>query len=102
VLLAPPAGPAAWAPRLTGCRRTGARRGWTLNYIINTHHHSDHTGGNLALKAQTGCTIVGPRADRCVLGQLLRAGGSGGGGCGLGDVAGLLAGGLLRCWLALH
>ena len=38
--------------------------GWTLTHIFNTHHHWDHTGGNLALKDATGCTIVGPRADR--------------------------------------
>jgi hydroxyacylglutathione hydrolase len=40
-----------------------AERGWKLDYILNTHHHSDHAGGNLALKAQTGCVIVGSRAD---------------------------------------
>ena len=39
-------------------------RGWRLTHILNTHHHSDHVGANLALKAATGCTIVGPRADR--------------------------------------
>lgn len=38
--------------------------GWTLTHILNTHHHGDHTGGNLALKEKYGCTIVGPRADR--------------------------------------
>jgi hydroxyacylglutathione hydrolase len=38
--------------------------GWTLTHILNTHHHFDHTGGNLALKEMTGCTIVGPKADR--------------------------------------
>lgn len=27
------------------------------------HHHSDHVGGNLALKTQFGATIVGPAAD---------------------------------------
>ena len=41
-----------------------AETGWTLTHILNTHHHGDHTGGNLEIKAQTGCTIVGPRADR--------------------------------------
>lgn len=41
-----------------------AETGWTLTHILNTHHHGDHTGGNLELKAQTGCTIVGPSADR--------------------------------------
>ncbi len=41
-----------------------AEKGWTLTHILNTHHHTDHTGGNMALKQATGCTIVGPRADR--------------------------------------
>ncbi|WP_374444753.1 hydroxyacylglutathione hydrolase [Stella sp.] len=39
-------------------------RGWRLTHILNTHHHGDHTGANLALKAAHGCTIVGPAADR--------------------------------------
>ena len=38
-------------------------KGWRLTHILNTHHHADHAGGNLELKRQTGCTIVGPRAD---------------------------------------
>ena len=38
-------------------------KGWRLTHILNTHHHADHAGGNLALKKRTGCTIVGPRAD---------------------------------------
>jgi hydroxyacylglutathione hydrolase len=41
-----------------------AETGWNLTHVLNTHHHPDHTGGNLALKEKTGCTIVGPRADR--------------------------------------
>jgi hydroxyacylglutathione hydrolase len=40
------------------------RRGWSLTHILNTHHHGDHVGANEELKAATGCTIVGPRADR--------------------------------------
>jgi hydroxyacylglutathione hydrolase len=38
-------------------------KGWTLTYIWNTHHHGDHAGGNLRIKAATGCRIIGPRAD---------------------------------------
>jgi len=38
-------------------------RGMKLAYVLNTHHHGDHTGGNLALKAETGCKIVGARLD---------------------------------------
>ena len=40
-----------------------AERGWRLTHILNTHHHHDHAGGNLELKAATGCRIIGPRAD---------------------------------------
>ncbi|MAF82935.1 MAG: hydroxyacylglutathione hydrolase [Gammaproteobacteria bacterium] len=40
-----------------------AETGWTLNYILNTHHHHDHTGGNLELKEKTGCKIVGSMAE---------------------------------------
>ena len=39
------------------------RLGWTLTHILNTHHHHDHTGGNLELKQATGCTIVGNAHD---------------------------------------
>ena len=40
-----------------------SRKGWRLTHILNTHHHFDHAGGNLALKAATQCEIIGPRAD---------------------------------------
>ena len=40
-----------------------ADRGWTLDWILSTHHHADHTGGNLELKEATGCRIAGPKAD---------------------------------------
>ena len=39
------------------------RLGWRLTHVLNTHHHHDHTGGNLELKRATGCTIVGNRDD---------------------------------------
>ena len=35
------------------------RRGWKLTHILNTHHHWDHTGGNLELK-KDGVVIIGP------------------------------------------
>ena len=38
-------------------------RNWKLDYILNTHHHWDHTGGNLELKQRTGCIVYGPTAD---------------------------------------
>ncbi|WP_420608186.1 hydroxyacylglutathione hydrolase [Novosphingopyxis sp.] len=39
------------------------KRDWTITQIWNTHWHPDHTGGNEAIKAATGCTITGPRAE---------------------------------------
>jgi hydroxyacylglutathione hydrolase len=36
---------------------------WQLTYIFNTHHHSDHVGGNLQLKQQTGCKIIAAQTD---------------------------------------
>jgi hydroxyacylglutathione hydrolase len=38
-------------------------KGWRLTHILTTHHHGDHTAGNLPLKAETRCTIIGPRAE---------------------------------------
>lgn len=38
-------------------------RSWKLDYILNTHHHHDHVGGNTSLKSSQGCVIVGPKAD---------------------------------------
>ena len=41
-------------------------KGWTLDRILTTHHHSDHVEANLALKHAYGCSITGParEADR--------------------------------------
>ncbi len=38
-------------------------KGWQLDYIFNTHHHDDHVGGNLMLKEETGCEIIGFEGD---------------------------------------
>jgi len=37
------------------------KTGWPLALILNTHWHPDHAGGNAAVKAATGCEIVGPQ-----------------------------------------
>lgn len=40
-----------------------AAKGWRLSHILNTHHHGDHTGGNVELKRATGAIVVGARKD---------------------------------------
>lgn len=44
--------------------RALAAKEWKLSLILNTHHHSDHVGGNLELKRQTGCAVIGSNRDR--------------------------------------
>ena len=51
--------PSVTAPVLERARTLG----WRITHILNTHHHPDHTGGNLEIKAATGCVIVGPGHD---------------------------------------
>lgn len=50
-------------PEVAPIEKALAETGWKLTHILNTHHHNDHAGGNLELKASTGCIVVGPRAD---------------------------------------
>jgi hydroxyacylglutathione hydrolase len=38
----------------------------TLRMILSTHHHGDHTGGNITLRKKTGCRIIG--GDRRIAG----------------------------------
>lgn len=40
-----------------------SEKGWQLTHIFTTHHHHDHTEGHEALKAETGCEIIGPRGE---------------------------------------
>ncbi|KAH7300345.1 hypothetical protein KP509_24G057400 [Ceratopteris richardii] len=35
-----------------------------LSFILNTHHHWDHTGGNIDLKRRYNAKVVGPYADK--------------------------------------
>jgi len=51
--------PAEAEPVVAACNRLGR----PLTHILNTHHHWDHTGGNLELKRTFGCTIVGAAHD---------------------------------------
>lgn len=39
------------------------KNNWQLTYILNTHHHADHIGGNRDLKAATQCKVIGSKAD---------------------------------------
>lgn len=43
---------------------TLAMFGWNLTHVLATHHHDDHIGGAARIKEATGCTVIGPRADR--------------------------------------
>lgn len=52
-------------------------RGWHLTHILNTHHHPDHVGGNLAIKEATGCRILGPRNEAAKIPGLDQALGEG-------------------------
>ena len=38
-------------------------RGWKIGAVWNTHWHPDHTGGNAAIKAATGATVIAPAAE---------------------------------------
>ncbi|XP_077253011.1 putative hydroxyacylglutathione hydrolase 2, chloroplastic [Tasmannia lanceolata] len=40
------------------------RKRRNLTYILNTHHHYDHTGGNMELKARYGAKVIGSVSDK--------------------------------------
>lgn len=65
------------APEAESVKRALGETGWRLTHILTTHYHSDHTSGNLALKSETGCTIVGPRAEAAKIPGLDQAVGEG-------------------------
>ncbi len=50
-------------PEVGPINKALAEKGWKLTHILNTHHHFDHAGGNLALKEEWGCIIVGSASD---------------------------------------
>ena len=40
------------------------KRNIKLNYILNTHHHFDHIGGNIELKKEYNAKIIGFEGDK--------------------------------------
>ncbi len=40
------------------CLAVARNRGWDITQILNTHEHGDHTGGNRAMVAATGATLL--------------------------------------------
>jgi hydroxyacylglutathione hydrolase len=40
------------------CLATAKARGWRITQLLNTHEHSDHTGGNAAVVAATGAKVI--------------------------------------------
>jgi hydroxyacylglutathione hydrolase len=65
VLIHDPSGATASidAPEAKAVEAALEEKGWKLTHIFTTHHHGDHTGGNLALKRAWSATVVGPRGE---------------------------------------
>lgn len=40
------------------CLAAARDRGWTITQVLNTHEHGDHIGGNKAVIAATGATLL--------------------------------------------
>ncbi len=48
------------------------QQNWQLTYILNTHHHHDHVGGNVELKKATQCKIAGSKSDNARIPEIDR------------------------------
>lgn len=46
---------------------------WQLDFIFNTHHHTDHIGGNRALQKATNCQIIASQFDSTRIAGVNRA-----------------------------
>ncbi|MGE0108367.1 MAG: MBL fold metallo-hydrolase, partial [Bdellovibrionales bacterium] len=44
-------------------KRELQKRDLHLALILNTHHHPDHTGGNVKLQAEYGAPVIGPAKE---------------------------------------
>lgn len=57
--------PPVVAPVLERLEHLGWKgKGGAVDWILTTHHHPDHTAGNLELKQRTGCRVAGPQAEQ--------------------------------------
>ncbi|MGO4440871.1 hydroxyacylglutathione hydrolase [Rhizobium sp. RAF56] len=65
------------APDAAMIAAAAARRGWEITHVLTTHHHTDHVEGNLALKEQYGCEIIGPINEAVAIPGLDKAVGDG-------------------------
>lgn len=45
--------------------KTINENGWNLKFIINTHAHADHVGGNAYIQGETGCKIFANTIEAC-------------------------------------
>jgi len=50
-------------PEATAINKELRKKKWALTHIFNTHHHFDHAGGNVELKKEWNCEIVGAAID---------------------------------------
>ena len=48
--------PSYWPAKVA---EVAERNGWKVVYVLNTHHHHDHTNGNEEFERLTGCKGVG-------------------------------------------
>ena len=48
--------PSEAEPALQAARR----QDWKIGFVLDTHHHADHCGGNLGIKEASGAKVVGP------------------------------------------
>lgn len=59
------------ASKLTACVDAGEasatllalqEQNWSLDFLLITHHHADHTGGLAEIKEKTGAHVIGPKS----------------------------------------
>src|SRR5579863_8849060 len=50
------------------CLAAARERGWQITQILNTHEHTDHTGGNAGLKAATHAPVLAHTAAAARIG----------------------------------